>query len=101
MQNYFEIPEISFNTKELQEVYKNNVNEWASYGVYKNSVAISDRITYLVKKYPKDDLILPSKALLEELKSTFGLDYLVTSTDSKKYDFKIAYQNADFIVYKL
>ena len=71
------------------------------YGVYKNSVAISDRITYLVKKYPKDDLILPSKALLEELKSTLGLDYLVTSTDSKKYDFKIAYQNADFIVYKL
>jgi hypothetical protein len=71
------------------------------YGVYKNSVAISDRITYLVKEYPKDDLILPSKALLEELKSTLGLDYLVTSTDSKKYDFKIAYQNADFIVYKL
>jgi len=71
------------------------------YGVYKHSVAISERITDLVKKYPKDDLILPSKALLEELKFSLSLDYLVTSTDSKKYDFVIAYQNADFIIYKL
>ena len=37
MQNYFEIPEIAFNIKNLQEVYKHNVNEWASYGVYKNN----------------------------------------------------------------
>lgn len=37
MQNYFEIPEIKFNTKQLQEVYNNNVGEWASYGVYKNN----------------------------------------------------------------
>ena len=37
MQNYFKIPEITFNTKELQEVYKNNINEWALYGVYKNN----------------------------------------------------------------
>lgn len=37
MQNYFEIPEIAVNIKDLQEVYKHNVNEWASYGVYKNN----------------------------------------------------------------
>ena len=37
MQNYFEIPEITFDIKQLQEVYNNNVSEWASYGVYKNN----------------------------------------------------------------
>ena len=37
MQNYFEIPEIIFNKKELQQLYTNNKNEWASYGTSKNN----------------------------------------------------------------
>jgi hypothetical protein len=71
------------------------------YGVYKDTVLISDRINSLVKKYPNDNLNNPSKALLEEMKSTFILDYLVVSSDLMNYDLDIVYKNKDFIIYKL
>jgi hypothetical protein len=64
MQNYFEIPEIAFNTKELQEVYKNNVNEWASYGVYKNNslhtqyVSLEDIVIKTILNQFKDSSII-------------------------------------------
>jgi len=36
MKNYFEIPELTFNQKQLQSVYENNQNEWAVYGTHKD-----------------------------------------------------------------
>jgi hypothetical protein len=71
------------------------------YGVYKDTVLISDRINYLIKKYPNDNLNNPSKSLLEEMKSTLSLDYLVVSSDLMKYDLDIEYKNKVFIIYKL
>jgi hypothetical protein len=71
------------------------------YGVYKDTVLISDRINNLVKKYPNDNLNNPSKSLLEEMKSTVSLDYLVVSSDLMNYDLDIVYKNKDFIIYKL
>ena len=71
------------------------------YGFYTDAVLISDRIKSITKKYPSENLIQPSKSLLVEIKSTLSLDYLIISSDSKKYDFNIEYENTDFIVYKL
>ena len=36
MKNYFEIPDLTFNQKQLQSVYENNQNEWAVYGTHKD-----------------------------------------------------------------
>jgi len=71
------------------------------YGFYKDTELISDRINNLVKKYPNDNLNNPSKSLLEEMKSTLSLDYLVVSSDLMNYDLDIEYKNKDFIIYKL
>ena len=71
------------------------------YGVYIDAILISDEVRNIVSKYPNDDLNCPSKSLLEELKSTLSLDFIVTSTASDKYDFDIVYRNQDFIVYRI
>ena len=63
MQNYFEIPEINFNIRDLQEIYKNNINEWASYGVIKNDslytqyVSLEDTVIKKILNQFKDSSI--------------------------------------------
>jgi hypothetical protein len=74
---------------------------YGPYGVYKDNVLISERIKDLVSKYPKDDLDFPTESLLQELQLKLSLDYLVTSTNTKKYDFDIVFQNTEFIIYKI
>lgn len=71
------------------------------YGVYIDTVLISDKVKNIVSKYPNDNLNFPSKSLLEELKSSLSLDFIVTSTSSDKYDFDIVFRNQDFIVYRI
>jgi len=64
MQNYFEIPEINFNIRDLQEIYKNNINEWASYGVIKNDslytqyVSLEDTVIKKILNQFKDSSII-------------------------------------------
>jgi hypothetical protein len=64
MQNYFEIPEITFDIKQLQEVYNNNAREWASYGVYKNNslhtqyISLDNTIIRIILNQFKDSSII-------------------------------------------
>jgi hypothetical protein len=74
---------------------------YGPYGVYKENVLTSGRIEDVVSKYPKEDLNLPTEDLLREMKLKLSVDYLVTSIDTKKYDFDIVFQNTEFIIYKI
>ena len=74
---------------------------YGPYGVYEENVLTSGRIEDVVSKYPKEDLNLPTEDLLREMKLKLSVDYLVTSIDTKKYDFDIVFQNTEFIIYKI
>jgi hypothetical protein len=64
MKNYFEIPELTFNQKQLQSVYENNRNEWAVYGTHKDKslhtqyVSLDNDVIKNIIKQFKDQSII-------------------------------------------
>ena len=86
MQNYFEIPEIIFNKKELQQLYTNNKNEWASYGISKNSSLYTQYVSLdntviasILNKFNNLDIVENIKFF-----KTLAKGYVPSHTDKRK-----------------
>ena len=67
MKNYFEIPELTFNQKQLQSVFENNQNEWAVYGTHKDKSLHTQYVSL-------DNDVIKIWEYSEELAKSLGLE---------------------------